>query len=90
MALHRLGPGGRDRRQDNGWSLWKEIVGTVIAMLPYALAALAWGVSVERVQARHDAEIQGLKEARTEIKQALQRIEDEQKSQRTLILELRK
>lgn len=70
----------QERRKDGGWTLWKEIVGTVIALLPFAFAALAWGVSVERTQARHDAEIANLREARVEIRASLQRIEDDVKA----------
>lgn len=70
----------RERRNSGGWTLLKEIIGTVIAILPFALAALAWGVSVERTQARHDADIANLREARTEIIGSLRRIEDDVKA----------
>jgi CHASE1-domain containing sensor protein len=69
----------QERRRNGGWTLWKEIIGTVIAVAPFALAAFAWGVTIERTQERHATEIANLREARTEILHLLRRIEDDVK-----------
>jgi hypothetical protein len=54
-----------------GWTLWREIYGTVIGIMPFVAALLVWGSSInERVRVA-ETEIQHLKETDIRHEQSL-------------------
>lgn len=71
----------RRREQQNGWTWWKEIVGTGIAvaavMTPVCIALIAWGSHVETTIAVSQQRLSTLELARSEILTKLDKISDQ-------------
>lgn len=69
-----------ERRRDSGWTLWKEILGTAIAvitiMTPICLAVIAWGAHIESNLAVASQRLTTLEMQRTEISNKLDKIND--------------
>lgn len=73
-----------ERRKD-GWTLWKEVYGTFIGILPFLLLVLGWGIAMQQEQSLHTLRLTNLEKAdvkhdqdqqliRTEINNRLERI----------------
>lgn len=71
----------RRREQQNGWTWWKEIVGTGIAvagvMTPICIVLIAWGSHVETTIAVSQQRLSTLEIARSEILSKLDKISDQ-------------
>ena len=69
-----------EKKKNGGWTLWKEILGTAIGLLPIAVTVavglLSWGSKLEISLARQDQRISSLEIQRSEIQTALTRISD--------------
>lgn len=66
-----------EERRTGGWTLWKEIIGTAIALLPFALGFLAWASSIDKQTALNTSEIAHLRESRGETLAILSKISDQ-------------
>ena len=64
-----------EKKKNGGWTIWKEILGTAIGLLPIAvtvaLALLSWGSKLEISLARQDQRISSLEIQRSEIHQGI-------------------
>jgi hypothetical protein len=64
-----------ERRRNSGWTMFKEIVGTIIGALPFAIMAFGWGVHVESNIATNTANIRQLQEQRAALYAKLDQID---------------
>lgn len=59
-ANEYAGPERRDGKQ--GWTLWKEIYGTLIGTMPFVVMLIVWGSSVQNRLAILEIEVQHSKQ----------------------------
>mgnify|MGYP000617843129 FL=1 len=85
MIMNRPPEEEYDSREKHGWTLWKEVYGTFLGFLPFALALVAWWSYVNGKLAEHDLKLITLEKAddrheretdrnRVEVLQRLDRI----------------
>lgn len=64
-----------ERRRNSGWTMFKEIVGTIIGALPFAIMAFGWGIHIETNIATNTANIRQLQEQRATVNAKLDSID---------------
>lgn len=69
----------QQERRRGGYTIWKEIIGTAVVVVPVAMAFAAWLTGIDKQTAANTIEISHLREQRTEITVQIRELRDEQR-----------